>query len=435
MRRFTLQREGDEFGRACRNPESGAVGKARPFLVGDDRRRIWTPRRRSATIWRMAPRGRIETLDAVRGVAVLLVFCVHFFRSYLAQFCGIAPNSVAVADIDGWGNIALYWLFRSHHGVLLFFVLSGFLIASIWRRPGTSYGWFICRRANRIYPAFVASMGFCALLLYTWQGQWPPAGRIFSNLFLMVTDPPVVFNNVSWSLWYEAVFYLSFPVSAWVLEATRWPAVPLFAVLGVIFCLAPIPTVVGEYFALFLMGAIVAHVDEYKPRPHAAAFSITLCCVVSSVALLLPPGGKMEIVVYGAAASFLLLNLVNLHDAPTAPWFVGLKALGRVSYSFYLLHSPAIAVSFAVLTGYASEAWRLPTLLGSSFSLAVVLATLSYFVLEAPRITWSFAVDLIVRPPKVRWSAIDRRHDVGSLRTRASVFGRRSRAPSSDGPD
>lgn len=50
----------------------------------------------------------------------MLTYFVHYCGSYMAIFRGGNPNSV---DLSGWYgafDVALYVLFRSHHGVYLF---------------------------------------------------------------------------------------------------------------------------------------------------------------------------------------------------------------------------------------------------------------------------------------------------------------------------
>lgn len=87
------------------------------------------------------PRGRIQELDGLRGIAVLAVIEFH----YLAWF-------PAVGSAYGW------------LGVDLFFVLSGFLITSILlelRQKQRYFTTFYSRRALRIFPPY-----FLGLLVY-----------------------------------------------------------------------------------------------------------------------------------------------------------------------------------------------------------------------------------------------------------------------------
>src|SRR5690349_16139417 len=78
----------------------------------------------------VVPLGYVRSLDAVRGIAIVLVLAVH------------AGNHVPGGAL----------------GVDLFFVLSGFLITSLllteWRDThGIRFGAFYLRRARRLFPA------------------------------------------------------------------------------------------------------------------------------------------------------------------------------------------------------------------------------------------------------------------------------------------
>src|SRR6266404_109473 len=92
---------------------------------------------------------RIPELDALRGIAILLVLIYHFV---------IIPGglSVASASLPAY-LIALGKL--SWSGVDLFFVLSGFLIGGILLDARTSRNYFkafYMRRFHRILPIYLA---------------------------------------------------------------------------------------------------------------------------------------------------------------------------------------------------------------------------------------------------------------------------------------
>ena len=133
-----------------------------------------------------------------------------------------ASTSAAMhfAAIDPAGARLLFWLHASHHGVFLFFVLSGFLIGRMWwPRPTLPYATFAWRRTLRIYPAFLLSFAGSLAFAYA-SGTWvPPDGpRAARATLLFLNGAPgsgvVPFNIVTWSLFYEMTFYLAFPALA-----------------------------------------------------------------------------------------------------------------------------------------------------------------------------------------------------------------------------
>jgi peptidoglycan/LPS O-acetylase OafA/YrhL len=144
----------------------------------------------------------ISGLDALRALAITLVLVDHY----------------RVTD----------HLFRTHPelgslGVMIFFVLSGFLITSILLREHAATGGislvdFYRRRAFRIFPAF-----YCCWILATvmdvvfHQFYWK--GALVSFFYLMdygralhVGDPAYSQMWISWSLAIEEKFYLLWPL-------------------------------------------------------------------------------------------------------------------------------------------------------------------------------------------------------------------------------
>ena len=156
-------------------------------------------------------------MEGLRANAVLLTFSVHFFGSWLLQVRGINPAVFAPHELPRNTDVILAWLQMSLYGVYLFFILSGFLIC---RLVGNArhflYLRFLWRRLWRIYPAFVFALALAVLVFSS-----HPKGPSFSwrdvgaNLLLLngihqLGVAPIL--HQTWSLFYEAVFYLVFPV-------------------------------------------------------------------------------------------------------------------------------------------------------------------------------------------------------------------------------
>jgi exopolysaccharide production protein ExoZ len=179
----------------------------------------------------VAPAPRYAALDGIRGFAVLLVFLVHAAGMSASVFLGIDFDVTRFATLSAPDEKFLYWLYCSHHGVFLFFVLSGFLIGALWwPQPKFGYREFVLRRTLRIYPAFLLSFA-AAIGVALYFGSWhpPEMGRVLANLFLvngLSALQVVPFNPVTWSLFYEMVFYLVFPLCILVARpmgaAARW---------------------------------------------------------------------------------------------------------------------------------------------------------------------------------------------------------------------
>src|SRR5262245_13030538 len=83
---------------------------------------------------RPQPEHRFLALDTLRGVAILMVLCGHFFPGRLV-----------------FGELAHHVNSLARGGVLLFFLLSGYLIFRNVERQDTAI--FLSRRLFKIFPA------------------------------------------------------------------------------------------------------------------------------------------------------------------------------------------------------------------------------------------------------------------------------------------
>ena len=86
---------------------------------------------------------RIVPMEGLRGWAVLLVFFVHSRSAFKGY---VIPQVAASYLSDFLGTVG-------GTGVDLFFVISGYLIYGAVIRPRFTYGRFLRRRVERIYPA------------------------------------------------------------------------------------------------------------------------------------------------------------------------------------------------------------------------------------------------------------------------------------------
>ena len=147
---------------------------------------------------------RAPGLDTLRSVAIVAVMLFHTYDFHGA---GTLPASVAPVATLGW------------MGVDLFFVLSGYLIASQFLKPylaGQRPGlWtFYRNRMFRVLPAY----GMVLALYYGWplwreSPHLPPLWELITftqNLFANFSSDHA-FSHV-WSLCVEEHFYLLFPL-------------------------------------------------------------------------------------------------------------------------------------------------------------------------------------------------------------------------------
>ncbi|MBL4591050.1 MAG: acyltransferase, partial [Phycisphaerales bacterium] len=97
----------------------------------------------STEIPKASKRSYIRTFDTVRAIAVLLVFVAHSGITYLLP----RDSKLHIISTSSLG----------HFGVILFFVLSGFLITRILmaaKGKKNAYKNFMIRRSLRIFPIY-----------------------------------------------------------------------------------------------------------------------------------------------------------------------------------------------------------------------------------------------------------------------------------------
>jgi peptidoglycan/LPS O-acetylase OafA/YrhL len=353
---------------------------------------------------------RYAALDGLRGVAVMLVFFVHAAGNTAAVTFNVNFDRLQRADIATAYEGVLYWLFESHHGVYLFFVLSGFLIGRMWwPRPVLRYGTFAWRRTLRIYPAFLlAFLASLAMAFYSGTWQPPDVARVLANLLFLNGAPGAsvaVFNVVTWSLFYEMTFYLVFPaIALFVLgrgpRFGPWLWLAGFVSPVIAAALGADPLVLC-WSLLFLGVALAVH--EATLRAWAARVPGVAILAFYFAVTTLAFGGALPAIL--AILAFGCATLAVIAKALLADNLVAsllslraLRALGRISYSFYLVHWMAVVLIARVAydhrdaLGPASAAL---VIFGGGFVVSAALASLLWWVAERPYLAW-------VRDPRSR---------------------------------
>ncbi len=365
---------------------------------------------------------RMASLDGLRGLAALSIFLFHVWLYTMP-----AP---AASDRSSFGDYAAHEL---RLGVVVFFVLSGFLLSRPWfgaaldGRPKPNLRRFVRARVARIAPAYYAALIGSIALLWGLAGtpglRLPPAGELplFFG-FLQNLSPGTVLklNPPMWSLAVEASFYVLLPLIGWL--AVKLPpsrraqaAVPLALIaagvlfnwsiagegLGMTFSKS-LPALIA-YFALGMLAAIALHgrtLGQVARRALVAggvllvAVDATLKSVVPAGVAGLPNEQLAELFVIvrdlPSAIGFALL-VAGLAAAPRSRILGGraMRGLGAISYPLYLWHVPVL------LSLRGHDLLPLDPLLGFAVAVGpvVALSVLSWVVIEQPVLRWSASRD------------------------------------------
>ncbi len=362
-------------------------------------------------------RGFYERLEALRGVAALWVAIGHS-TIWLSFGPERALWSKAVWDIQGGQATlarALIALSNGAAAVNIFFVLSGFVLAKslagIPLRPIT-YVSYTVKRLFRIAPALWFSL--VVVLSYLWL-VFPGytenlIGSIWYNwMYAQPASLSAVLNNAAfisaslnpnaWTLQVEMLASLALPFAVWALGVNG--VVRSITVLAT-FIIAAFLTrnIFGgviHFFYMFVLGAIVA---KHANENYITRIVKTELAVVVSFLLMLGAGIAFPldhafftdiIVVIGAVGVVWAISAQS--EAKVLRLLDGrfVRFLGKISYSFYLLHFIALYATstyflkylpLGVLLGYP----LLVVLAAAVLSIAISLpfALFSFHYIEKP---------------------------------------------------
>jgi peptidoglycan/LPS O-acetylase OafA/YrhL len=327
-------------------------------------------------------------IDGLRALAVLAVMVFHLDKNWL-------PGGFAGVDV--------------------FFVISGYLVASIILRDqaaGTFHlGRFYQRRIACILPAFLVAAGATLLAARFLYSIWDlaAAGASFGASVLSIANIHLLglgdYFQLSadaqpllhcWSLSVEEQFYLLFPAGMLAIGRLGFGK-RLFALAGLTLLSfacglwltssrAPwafylLPPRAWELLAGALLALIESRRGPVPARSWNPAGSLGLVLVLTSFAGLhesRPFPGWLAL--WPVAGAVLIVR--SGWSRPVLGW-KPLAALGRVSYSLYLWHWPVFSmVDYSLL--HASPGQRLIW----KTALTLILSLTSYHLIEQPCRHW-----------------------------------------------
>ncbi len=289
--------------------------------------------------------GHFHSLDGLRCLSILAVIWHH-----------VAGDQYAADSL----------LFMGHHGVTLFFVISGFLITTLLLREKQRNGLislsqFYVRRALRIFPLYYFVLFIYCLLVFLLERN-SDAGRSFfdnliyfatytSNYFVLLNGDRVIFY-FAWSLAAEEQFYMVWPaIENWLSEKSAI-AVALIAILlstlaaqGMLYLeVSSLLSIILENIAIpICIGVLLAHAMNNEimfvllHRIFGARY--TSIIVFTFAIFLLTLGSTFLIFALSLFAALIFCAVTSTKSITyfllNNPW---VNAIGQVSYGMYLFH-------------------------------------------------------------------------------------------------
>jgi peptidoglycan/LPS O-acetylase OafA/YrhL len=325
--------------------------------------------------------GYINSLTGLRGMAAFIVFVSHCSNWQML------PAALG----NGFGQI----------GVMLFFILSGFLMGHLYLNKdftNQNIKGYLLARVGRIFPLYIGLILLSVLISTT----------IYPDFHYNITDPNIILRALLfidapfefWTIPVEVQFYFVF-IIFWFLHNRNTSLLLLCAfvglsiVPGIILFLKSgfVPAVFSSYSLPFFVGIVTAINYSRISQSRFWRATAAYCAIPGLIALFLNlPAIRAEtgwviadnfylrtwadpvnwLVVYSIFFC-AMLNVKSLNFLNTRPFVF----LGEISFGFYLLHYPILKIIYSM---------NLPQSLQflMTFVVVTLLAWLSYTCFEKP---------------------------------------------------
>ena len=262
--------------------------------------------------------GTVAALELMRGLASLDVFLWH-----LLNYDSGMPRFPGLFRLAGW----------SRESVIVFFVLSGYVIALSQQRLHRPALPFFKARVKRIEPLYLIALG--AAIVAGWVvNQHCTAWQMIGHLFFLQSYEgslvtPLPTNGPLWSLGNEFEFYMAMVL---ILALRK-------------------PSLMWVWWALALAGMAVRYTGYVSSGVEGLAlefFAISPCWLIGY--LFAGFASKYNLSLISAATLFLMIPLVSYSDYGTAIPFSGgfddLKCFFLALLIVPLIHTLAVRQLF-----------------------------------------------------------------------------------------
>ena len=317
---------------------------------------------------------RFEVLDALRGIAAVVVMLFHYLAGYHYEF-GFSSAPV-IAFEDGF------------FGVQLFFIISGFVIYySITNSKNVPD--FLIRRFIRLFPTYWCCM-FITFAVVSYYSLSPIRETTFREALINLSMIQGLFSvkyvdTSYWSLQIELFFYffvalifslgvqrfLNFILAGWLLLIVFYNFVYKIPGAGLLFNL--------QYGMLFVAGIAFYKIKVLKQNNFFNHF-IIVCSYIICLAVLRNMRGYL----FGISAVYIVFYLAIYGMLPFLKNSV-LLFLGKISYALYLIHDN---IGMVVLQQLKMYGYNSPNVVVFPIAVSVILAWLITFYYETFITKW-----------------------------------------------
>ncbi|QIX98280.1 acyltransferase [Cedecea sp. FDAARGOS_727] len=321
---------------------------------------------------------RLQHIDAIRGVACLLVVFAHYSEQTTLL------NNISLFSYLGLGQV----------GVVTFFMISGFVIPfSIKNEPGQSFN-FITSRFFRLYPAYWISVILAVCSYYFYRNTPTDFGTIVANLTML----PGLFGkqnlySIYWTLLVEVAFYtvcILLYFIGWLHDVRKmFFSSMLLLLLSLLFAFVRFYTgkgmPVGVIFAVSLMIFSYVlrkwlHDGQLEARKYALFWTASFVLLMPLIsAMTYGKGNSEQNYIYYIVNYFLGIVIFVVLAYKCRIKSSLMLFMGTISYSVYLIHPFFVDMfSYVIGSGKEFKIWQFSIYV----AFVLVASTISYFVVE-----------------------------------------------------
>jgi len=304
---------------------------------------------------------KLDILEAIRGGTALYVFLGHFI----------------IGSFIGNTNPFSIFLRFGQEAVILFFLMSGFVIQLSYKKKQIPFLKYLKKRFFRIYPLFLISilLVLCYRLLI---GLPIETKTLFGNLFMLQdmgslkpgTIVDTFGNSALWSLSYEWWFYMLFiPISSFKNKNTV--AIIIVVLSALVYFIYPIQLFRWPmYFGIWWSGVVLADLYLNKELSFKNILKKIICpfLLLPSLFLIFTSLTKpfdsvgvhplLEIRHFGSAIIFIVIAVVwKNFNWIGFPFFKPLEKIAPFSYGLYVLHLPLIMIINPIISYYIANSY------------------------------------------------------------------------------
>jgi len=343
---------------------------------------------------------RLIHLDFLRGFAALLVVVEH-----LRAFLFLPYSKIKCSGIF----LKLFYFITclGHQAVIVFFVLSGFLVGgsvlNSFQKGTWTWSGYLIRRMSRLWVVLIPALILTLLwdhagisintsgynggyldLYHSGPGPNHPVDLSFKsfigNLFFLQTVVVPVFgtNGPLWSLANEFWYYLIFPVGlALFTTKIRSNRFVYIIILTFIFFLLPKSIILlGFAWALGVISYLMVHsqvVSEWAKKNLYLGISLLFVIILLALSRAGKLGDYFDYIL--AVSIMLLIPSLAVRTIKPGPYSMLSVAASEVSYTLYLVHCPPLF--FIFFTKFGGKQY-LPSLHSFGLFSFLLIAVLIY---------------------------------------------------------